>query len=66
MKKLSLDCLVGDEVYLTYDNQQIEGSVKEINDIFYVLDIKPEFINLPFIGPEMGFSKDFISESNQN
>ena len=66
MKKLSLDCLVGDEVYLSYFGQQIEGFVKEINETFYILDVKPEFVDSPLISTEMGFSIDFINESNKD
>lgn len=62
MKKLTIDCIVGDEVYFNWDGKYAEATVKEINEIWFVLDIKPDFISLPIIGAEMGFSKQIIKE----
>jgi len=62
MKKLTIDCIVGDEVYFNWDKKYAEGIIIEVNEIGFLLDIKPEFIDLPIIGAEMGFSKIVIRE----
>jgi hypothetical protein len=62
MKKLTIDCIVGDEVYFNWDKKYAEATIREINEIWFVLDVKPEFVDLPIIGAEMGFSKIVIRE----
>ena len=62
MKKLTIDCIVGDEVYFNWDKKYAEATIREINEIWFVLDVQPEFIDLPIIGAEMGFSKIVIRE----
>ena len=62
MKKLTIDCIVGDEVYFNWDKKYAEATIREINEIWFVLDVQPEFVDLPIIGAEMGFSKLIIRE----
>jgi hypothetical protein len=49
-------------VYFNWDKKYAEGIIIEVNEIGFLLDIKPEFIDLPIIGAEMGFSKIVIRE----
>jgi hypothetical protein len=62
MKKLTIDCIVGDEVYFNWDKKYAEATIREINEIWFVLDVQPEFVDLPIIGAEIGFSKLIIRE----
>lgn len=61
MEKLTIESKVGDKVSFIRP-KYVEGTVKEINDNFFVLTINEEYIDLPLIGPEMGFSIELIKE----
>ena len=44
MKKLTIDCIVGDEVYFNWDKKYAEATIREINEIWFVLDVKQSLL----------------------
>jgi hypothetical protein len=62
MKKFTIDCLVGDEVYFNWVNKYVEGTIKEINQDWFILDIKPEFVDNVSIGSEMGIAIQIVKD----
>lgn len=66
MKKFTIDCLVDDEVYFNWENKYLEGTIKEINQDWYILDIKSEYVDNISIGSQMGFAVQIVKDEISN